>query len=116
MKTKKYALVNGNHVRYAELRETPKFLISDSNSDYKFKKIEGKEFIASNSGYRNWSRTGYDVYEVDHPHVLEIIQMIKMNNYVFKVRQKLEKIYMDRQMPFEKAEMINKLLELGVEL
>lgn len=113
---RKYALVNGKHVRYADLRETPKFLMSDCQAKYKFKKTDGQDYIATNSGYSNWSRTGYDVYEIDHPRVLDLIQDEKQSYYIFKVRQELDKLYRDRDMPFDKAKKINELLGLGVEL
>lgn len=113
---KKYALVNGKHVRYADLRETPKFLMSNCVSKYKFKKIDGQEFVASNSGFRNWSKTGYDVYEVDHPHVLDLIREEKQGYFVLYVREKIEKLYRNRGMSFEEAKRINELLEFGVEL
>lgn len=116
MTTKRYALVNGNHVRYAELRETPKFLINDNTTGYKFKKVDNQDHIASNRRFTNWSHTGYDVYEVDHPYVLKVIQHEKEKYFVFNVRQKLEKLHMERSMPFEKAKKINELLELGVDL
>lgn len=113
---KKYALVNGKHVRYADLRETPKFLLSDCSFNYKFKKVEGKDFIASNSTYSNHYRVGYNVYEVDHPHVLKVIQDEKRSYFVFYVRQELEKLHMKRDMSFGEASRINELLNLGVEL
>lgn len=113
---KKYALVNGDHVRYADLRETPKFLMSECASKYKFKKVDGQEFIASNRGFSNWVRTGYDVYEINHPHVLETIQNKKKGYFVFHVREKIEKLYRNRDMTFKEAKKINELLEFGVEL
>ena len=113
---KKYALVNGKHVRYADLRETPKFLMSDCASKYKFKKVEGQEFVAENTGYSNWTKTGYYVYEVDHPHVLDLIEKEKRGYFVFHVREKIEKLYRKRDMSFGEAKKINDLLEFGVEL
>lgn len=113
---KKYALVSGKHVRYADLRETPRFLMSDCVSKHKFKKIDGQEFIASNSGFSNRCKTGYDVYWVDHPHVLKLIEEEKQSYFTSKVREKLEKLYRNRGMTFEEANKINDFLEFGVEL
>lgn len=112
---KKYALVNGKHVRYADLRETPKFLMSDCTSKYKFKKVEGQEFVAGNIDYSNWTKTGYYVYEVDHPHVLDLIEKEKQRYFIFYVREEIEKLYRNRNMSFEEAKKINDLLGLGVE-
>lgn len=111
---KKYALVNGKRVRYADLRETPKFLMSECSSKYKFKKVEGEDFIASNSRYSNWHTAGYEVYEVGHPYVLALIEAEKQSYFIFNVRQKLEKLHMKRGMSFEEANKINELLEFGV--
>lgn len=113
---KKYALVNGKHVRYADLRETPKFLLSDCSSNYKFKKVKGKDFIASNSTYSNHYRVGYNVYEVDHPYVLAVIEAEKKSYFVYNVRREIEKLHLERSMSFGEASRINELLNLGVEL
>lgn len=115
MSIKKYALVSGDHVRYAELRETARFLLSDTHREYKFKKVDDDEKLASSRRHSDWSHVGYDVYEIDHPHVLSLIKKEKQKYFVFNVRQKLEKLYMERDMSFDKAKKINELLELGIE-
>lgn len=113
---KKYALVNGKNVRYCDLRETPKYLMSDCSSKYKFKKTGKDGCIASNKGYSNWSTTGYDVYEPDHPYVLGLIEKEKKGYFVFHVREKIEKLYKRGEMSFDEAKKLNDILELGVEL
>lgn len=108
---KKYALVRGNHVRYVELRETSKFLISADKS-CKIKKLEGGEYV----GRGTWHGTEYNAYEVDHPHVLDLIEREKKSYFIFHVVQKIEELQRKRNMSFEEAKKINELLEFGVEL
>ena len=108
---KKYALVNGKHVQYADLRETPKFLISNDGS-CKIKKLDGYDYLGSGK----WHGTPYSAYEPDHPYVLDLIEKEKQRYFIFYVREEIEKLYRNRNMSFEEAKKINDLLEFGVEL
>ena len=111
---RKYALVNGNEVRFAHLRETKSYLICDDKYG-KFKKVCGGERIASSRKYSNWSWSGYDVYDADSQFVITIIQKNKENIFDWKVldaaQKKIKSIkYHD---DFIK---LNEILNLGIEL
>lgn len=108
---KKYALVRGNHVRYVELRETPKFLMSADKS-CKIKKFDNRQYVGSGT----WWGTDYNAYEVDHPHVLNLIREEKERHFIFHVVGEIEKLHRKRSLSFEEAKKINELLDFGVEL
>lgn len=110
----KYYAVNGTDVRIIELRETPKFLISDNDHYGKFKKIENPQdgFIATNRKYSNYSRTGYEIYELSAEYPKKIIKENKERYYVFEVKQQVEKRL--RKLSLDEALSLNDLLGLGI--
>lgn len=113
MNTKKYALVSGDHVRYEELRETAKFLLSDIHKEYKFKKVDGEEYLASNRRYSNCSHTGYFVYNENHPKVLAILEKNRKSMFAWKVKKAAEeKISSMRH--YSDFVKLNDFLDLGI--
>lgn len=112
---KKYYVVNDNHVRIADLRETPKFYINDK-SGTKYKKIDGAEYLAiyRTTGDR-WHKTRYYVYDMDHPKPQELIQKGERSMFAWKVKKEAEAKISELKTYSEFVE-INELLGLGVEL
>ena len=80
---------HGSHVKEFELRETAKFLIHDESGS-KFKKVNGESYIATNSRYSNWTRTGYEIYPLDHEKPLQIIENNKRSMIAFRIRRAAE--------------------------
>lgn len=110
---KQYHAVNGKHVRVMQLRETAKFLI-DGNG-VRFKKTGKPDCIASNKGYSNWTSTGYEIYPFNHDHPLRLIKEEKQGYFCMYVKEKLEKLCRDRNMTYERAKEINRLLGFELE-
>ena len=77
---------HSNHVKEFDLRETAKFLIHDETGS-KFKKVEGEEYLATNSSYANWTWSGYNIYPIDHEKPKEIIEKNKRSMVAFKIRK-----------------------------
>lgn len=110
----KYHAVNGKHVRVVDLRETAKYLIDDSGVYGKFKKVEGKSFIASNFKFQNWSHSGYDIYPLNHEYPLRLIKEYKEEMYIYKVQEEIKNKF-KKLKSFDQALSLNDLLGLGVE-
>ena len=80
---------HGSYVKELELRETAKFLIHDESGS-KFKKVDDKEYVASNSKYSNWTHNGYHIYPVDHEKPKQIIEQNKRSMIAFKIKKAAE--------------------------
>lgn len=101
-----------NIVSVSELRETEKSLIQDGvGGKTIFKKSVGKDYIAEKLEYPDkWTHHVYQVYELDSPYALGLIE--SKNKRVFQrgVLSAIQK----RGLTYKEASELNKSLGLGL--
>lgn len=110
----KYHAVCEKHVRVIELRETKHFLIDDTGSYGRFKKVNGSEILATNKRFSNWVHTGYDIYPLNHHHPLSLIKKAREEMFMFKVQEAIKEKFRKLN-SFDQALSLNDLLNLGIE-
>ncbi len=112
---KEFYVVDGDNVRKATLRETPKFYIEDANGN-KFKKIDGSEYIGS---YRTkndrWHNTTYYLYELSHKRPNEILEKNKRSMFAWKVKKAAEEKINNAKTYSDFIEL-NKVLNLCIDI